>query len=32
MAAQSRESVLAQRGKRLSEALKGRGLMPELGP
>jgi C-terminal processing protease CtpA/Prc len=32
MAAQSRESVKAQQGKRLSEALKGRGLMPELGP
>jgi C-terminal processing protease CtpA/Prc len=32
MAAQSRESVRAQRGTLLSEALKGRGLMPELGP
>jgi hypothetical protein len=30
--AQSRESVIAQKGVRLSEALKGGGLTPELGP
>ncbi|HYO18940.1 MAG TPA: hypothetical protein VES02_09795, partial [Dermatophilaceae bacterium] len=30
--AQSRESAVAQRGKDLSRALKGRGLMAELGP
>jgi hypothetical protein len=30
--AQSRESAIAQKGVRLSEALKGEGLTPELGP